>query len=693
MRGIIPSVLAGFLFAITCVEVSSEETPASFSVHKVFGDHMVLQRGKPVKISGTAKPGEMITAVLAGNSKQVAAGQDGKWEVTLPPMEAGGPYEVTVKNSENVQVQFSDVLVGEVWMCSGQSNMSMPVFSGSDFWNSANGEEEVKNANYPEIRLYNTRRALAPKGPEEEPPGPGWAVCSPETVGPFSAAGYYFGRRLYKDLNVPIGLVNSSWGGTPIESWISEEGYRLAGRTQELQKISSARLSAEEQKKEEKKTFAAFYAWKDKFDTFAPDKTKEAADWKEPALDDSDWDNANAGTPFTYNLDGVVWYRNTIDIPETWQGRELTLSLGKVDDCDETFFAGEKVGFTDTDTREYWAHKRVYKIPGNLVKAGKATIAIRVTDYYESGGLTGPVELLKIYPTGEETSAIKLSSGWKTKVEFAADLKELGQRPTVRDRGSNTPHFPSTLYNAMVAPWTVYPMRGFIWYQGESNAGRYEDYMMLHPLLANDWRRLWQNPEFAFVFVQLAAYEKHTPKKRLADDFWVGSQPSDPSWAKLREVQTATLNLPNTGMAVTIDIGDHSDIHPSDKQTVGYRLAMEAERICYGRKEVSAGPLYKGMKIDGSRIRVFFSNVGGGLVAKGGDLKEFSIAGEDGTFVWAKAVIDGDSVLVWSENVPQPKAVRYAWAMYPPNPNLYNREGFAASPFRTDQPDYLLRAK
>jgi len=320
---------------------------------------------------------------------------------------------------------------------------------------------------------------------------------------------------------------------------------------------------------------------------------------------------------------------------------------------------------------------------------------VRVIDYYGDGGFTGKAEDLSIGPKdGEERQS--LAGQWLSRTEFVADLAVIGKRPDPAGTGVSTlssrkPGHPTTLYNAMIAPWTIYPIRGAIWYQGESNAGAYERYMTLHPLLIQDWRRLWQDPDLAFIFVQLAAYERHKPTERLADDFWVGREPSDDSWAKLREVQTATLKIPRTGMAVTIDAGDHSDIHPANKQIVGYRLAKEAMRICYGFKGVSAGPLYKDMAIEGNRIRIHFDNADSGLVSKGGEPTSFAIAGADGVFVWANAKIEGKTIVVWSDKVPEPKTVRYAWARYPGNANLFNRENFPASPFRTDMPDYLIK--
>ena len=394
------------------------------------------------------------------------------------------------------------------------------------------------------------------------------------------------------------------------------------------------------------------------------------------------------------DFDGIFWYRRTVTIPAEWAGKELTLSIGAVDDCDETFFNGEKVGATGTSTPNYWSVPRVYKIPGKLVRAGANTIAVRVADMYSNGGLMGPEPLLYLQLGNDKNDRIRLNGAWKYKVEFKIDTQKLGTRPTPPDDLSisqSSPHFPATLYNSMVAPWTVYPIRGVIWYQGESNAGAYEEYMKLHPLLIQDWRNKWNNPEMPFLFIQLAAFERHSPSKPGPADFWKNRQPSDSSWPKLREVQTATLAIPNTGMAVAIDVGNPFDIHPADKQTLGYRLGKEAERICYGSREISAGPLYERMTVEGNKVRLFFKNTGSGLVAKDGAPASFAIAGKDGNFVWADAKIDGDTVLVWSDKVKEPVEVRYAWAGYPGNANLYNKEGFPASPFRTAKPDYLLK--
>ena len=691
--------LAGMLFVGGCCLFRQPDPAENFTVHKVYGDYMVLQCDRPIKISGTAEPGKAVKVTIDDNSTVATADENGEWIATLPAMEPGGPYTVTVTGKDDKGVAFEDVLIGEVWMCSGQSNMEMPVSSTGQFWRVLGHEREVANANYPQIRLFNTaaRKSVAPMGPVKEIAGPGWVVCSPDTVGPFSAAGYFFGRQIHQDLKVPVGLINSSWGGTPIESWISEQGYRSAGRTKELLQIDAIKMSPEEFQKAaaelRAKSQKEFSDWENRFFSTYAAESAAAADWKNADFNDSDWGKAEVPSVLPGDYDGVGWYRTTVNIPEAWAGKALVLKLGAVDDCDETYFNGEKIGATGTDTKQYWSVERAYPIAGDKVKPGKAVIAVRVIDMFATGGILGPKVSLALQD--DPKTAINLAGQWKYKVEFKADLAKIGARPAPPDDvnvGSSSPAFPSTLYNSMIAPWTVYPIRGAIWYQGEANAGAYVDYMTLHPLLIADWRERWDNPDLAFIFVQLAPFESHQPDRRLPDDFWKAREPEDPSWAKLREVQTATLKVPNTGMAVCIDAGDHSDIHPANKQVVGFRLAREAERICYGREGVSAGPLYDKMEIEGDRIRVHFTNVGSGLKTKNSPMvQSFAIAGKDGKFVWATAKIDGDTVVVWSDQVKEPTAVRYAWANYPGNPNLFNEEGFPASPFRTDQPDYLLK--
>ena len=699
-------ILAAFAAALILGACSTAAKPekmaANYSVHKVYGDHMVLQRGKPVRISGNAAPGESVLVGIGDNSVFATAGKNGEWVAVLPEMTAGGPYMVSVSGAQGSQpVIFSDVLVGDVWLASGQSNMEMPVYSKSPFWCSKNGKEEAARANNPNIRLYNatSQKYVSPGKVQAEVKGPGWQLATPENVEPFSAAAYYFGRQLQKDVNVPIGLVSASWGGTKIEPWISRDAYQRAGRITELAQIDnvgkdSAQLEAR-RKAAVEQARKTFVEWEKRFYASDAAATAAAAAWKNPGFDDSAWQKIDdPNNSFPDNIDGVAWYRKTVDVPAAWAGKDLTLSLGALDDCDETFFNGAKVGATGTDVDSYWSAKRVYKIPGKLVKAGQNVIAIRLSDMFGGGGLQGATSEMFLSPDGKQK--IDLAKDWKLKLEFAADLKKIGSRPDplgYMKTDERHPSFPATLYNSMIAPWTVYPMRGFLWYQGESNAGNPEDYLKLKEILIDDWRTKWNDSAMPFLLVQLSGFEKHNPTAPLPDDFWVNREPGDPAWAAFREAQTATLKkVPDTGMAVCIDAGNHSDIHPADKQAVGYRLAKEAERISYGMDIVSAGPYFKSMEIKDGKAILSFTNVGKGLEAKNskdGKLGCFAIAGKDGKFVWADAVIDGDNVVVSSPKVKEPVAVRYGWVSYAGNLNFYNKDGFPACPFRTDVPDYV----
>lgn len=691
---------AALLLAACTMEKPEIRMASNYSVHKVYGDYMVLQRHQPVRISGNAAPGETVLVGIGESSALATAGEDGSWEAVLPEMEAGGPYMVSVTGAPGSEpVVFKDVLIGDVWLASGQSNMEMPVYSKGKFWSTRNGKEEAAQANYPMIRLYNatSQKYVSPGKVQDEVKGPGWQLCTPETVAPFSAVAFYFGRQLQKDVNVPIGLISANWGGTAIQPWISYDAYKSAGRTREVLMIDGlGKDSAERREKYEASVAQArkeFADWEKRFYATHLKESAAAAAWKDPDYVDADWQRiTDLKNSFPDGVDGVGWYRKSVELPPVMTGKPLTLSLGAVDDCDEAYFNGVKIGSTGTNVDNYWAVKRVYQVPGNLVKAGRNVIAIRVSDMFGDGGLQGaPSEMF--LQSGDRK--ISLAGEWRFRLEFAADLKIIGKRPdplAFMSANEKHPSFPATLFNSMIAPWTVYPICGVLWYQGESNAGSPEDYIELQKLLISDMRTRWNNPALPFLFVQLSGFEKHTPGNRLPDDFWVERLPGNPSWAAFREAQTATLSEPYTGMAVCIDAGDHSDIHPANKQIVGYRLAKEAERIHYGQEIVSSGPFFRSMKIDGDKAIISFNNVGGGLVAsdnKDGKLNCFAIAGRDGVFIWADAVIDGDKVVVSSPFIKEPTAVRYAWVSYAGNLNFYNKEGFPACPFRTDKPAYI----
>jgi len=502
------------LFSLFLLLLNVHIAIADVRLPAVISDNMVLQGRMKVAIWGWAEPGEEIMVSVSWHSMRwaVTADKNGKWMFRMNPPKVGGPYEMTIRGKNEITIK--NILVGEVWIASGQSNMALPVKR------SANAEPEITEANYPEIRLFTVERKVAEE-PQSDCTG-NWVLCSPETIPVFSAVAYYFGREVHKELNVPIGLIHTSWGGTPAEAWTRREILQA--------------------------------------------------------------------------------------------------------DAD---FAPILQRYADTVAK---------------------------------------------YPEAKKEYERKVNK-WKDAV---ANAKSEGKKPPRRPRepsGPGNPRSPGGLYNAMIAPLMSYGIKGAIWYQGEANAGRAYQYRKLFATMIKNWRDDWGQGDFPFLFVQLANFKAVNP------------EPSESDWAELREAQLMTLSLPNTGMAVIIDIGEANDIHPKNKQDVGRRLALWTLAKNYGKKLEYCGPFYKSMVIEGSKIILHFDHFGGGLVAGGGPdqsgFKGFAIAGADRKFVWADAKIDVDTVVVSSDKITEPVAVRYAWADNPVC-NLYNQEGLPASPFRTD---------
>lgn len=694
---LLPAVLAVVLFCAGCASSGSAPAPLAnnFRAHANFTSHMVLQWGKPVAISGVCDPGSAVIVSIDGQTCRAVGDANGQWRAVFPAQPFGQtPHRVTVSGAEGrPAIVFDDVLFGDVWLCSGQSNMAMPV-NGGRFWRCRNAEEEVRNAGNPCIRLFQSRNIVSPGRVQDEIQGSGWMPCTPENVSGFSAAAYFFGRQYFRDTGIPVGLINSSWGGTRIEAWISEEGYRRGARENELFGIELCRMTPEAQKEAVADRAGRIQhlnrQWYDAFHEQGAAECRAAESWRRTDYDDSGWECAVPPPPFPEAADGVGYYRLHIDMPQEYAGKDLLLKIDAIDDCDITFFNGSEIGRTDRSVPNYWAARREYAVPGKLVKPGDNVLAIEVTDYAMGGGIAGRTALT----VKENGAAVALGAKWKFKMAYAADEGKLGARPEVPAVYDDvkSPSFPATLYNSMIAPWTRCAVRGILWYQGCSNAGS-ADYYDLHRLLIMDWRRKWNDAMLPFVLVQLAGVEKHTPQKRLADDYWKTQEPKEfAAYALTREIQAEMLNLPNVGMAVAMDIGDHSDIHPADKQTLGFRLAKEAERIVGNKAvagKVTQGPRYAGMQIEGDRIRLFFDNLGGGLTTSDGKAPgAFAIGGKDGKLHWAEAHIEGDTVVVTSPRVKAPVRVRYAWVQYRGDVNLCNRDGFAAVPFRTDKPEY-----
>lgn len=622
---------------------------ADVRLPSVFGSHMVMQRRKPLPVWGWADPNETVTVVFNKQTRSVKAGKDGKWRLNLDPMEAGGPYQLLVKGKKNT-VTFDDVLMGEVWVCSGQSNMEWPLRSA------ANAKEEIKVANHPNIRqlLVKKNSSLTPKDNIEGE----WSVCTPETAPSFTAVGYFFAKQLQQELNVPIGLINTSWGGTHSETWTSREAMN---RDEDL-RVVAGKLPAtydEVLRAGKECSDALVQAQQGTLPALAEEQTWANADandsqWKTMAgLGDWEW----KGLP---TLDGVVWFRQDIMIPEGGNLQNMILHLGPVDDGDSTFVNGQLVG------SKKGAGAREYSLPDGLLKSGRNVLAIRVSDSGGSGGMMGQASQFYL---SNDNRTIPLADQWKYRI---AQVFPSSYKP-----GPNT--YGTQLFNAMLNPLIPYAIEGVIWYQGESNAGRAYQYRRTFPLMIQDWRQHW-GYDFPFLFVQLANYNAGNGDSRQGSN-----------WAELREAQTMTLQLPNTGMAVTSDIGERNDIHPKNKQDVGKRLAAEAMRVAYSKSEAngndaSRGPQFDKMTIDGNRVALKFRNMGGGLVAKDkyGYLKGFEVAGADQKFYYAKAELQDNAVIVHADSVTTPVAVRYGWADDNGDVNLYNVEGFPAIPFRTD---------
>ncbi|MDR1683708.1 MAG: 9-O-acetylesterase [Candidatus Symbiothrix sp.] len=641
------------LFALVVAALCAAPLSAKIVLPDFFSDNMVLQQQTNAPVWGTARPKKTVKITTSWDNQtySVPADADGKWSVRLKTPNAGGPYSISFSDGNDLKI--NNVLIGEVWICSGQSNMEMPL----EGWGKIdNYLQEIAAADYPNIRLLHVEKATSTQ-PQSDITiiNQSWQVCTPASIANFSAVAYFFGRDLYQNLNIPIGLINTSWGGTLAEAWTS--GDALENMPYFHDALKAVRTQDVETIQQYEKKLADWEAG-----ILAADKGWNA--WNQAGFNDSDWQTMNipqlwenAGLP---NFDGIVWFRRTIEIPAEWAGKEVVLSLDVIDDNDITYFNGRQTGETNR-----YDKARIYTVPATLVKKGKAEIAVRVADTGGGGGIYGNANnIYMALKSKEEETKTSLAGEWKFQVSVnAADLAPAPVSPA-------SPHRPSVLYNAMIHPLVPYAMRGAIWYQGESNADRAEQYKELMPLLIRDWRKAWNN-DFPFYLVQLANYRKRN------------AEPVESDWAELREAQLQTLYLDNTGMAVTIDIGDAADIHPKNKQDVGKRLALAARANTYKQNIEFSGPLYQCYTIESDRIRIYFSHADGLKTADNQALTGFSIAGPDHQFHWADAHIDGNTIVVCSPKVAFPVAVRYAWSDNPVC-NLQNDAGLPASPFRTD---------
>ena len=619
---------------------------------RLIRDSMVLQRDTKIRLWGWARKNEKVSIRFNEQRASTKADADGKWTIWLPPMKAGGPYTMDISASNNITLK--DILIGDVWLCSGQSNMVHQMELHSVLY-----ANDIANANYPQIRHFWVENKSDMNGRREDLSSGSWKPANPEDVKAFSAVAYFFARKTYEKYHVPIGLINASIGGTPIEAWMNEEALaEFPSIKATVQKNKDTAYINELNRKAANNINSPDQPIKDKGLTspvpwYSPDYTPKG--WHRIAIPGY-WEDQGVK-----DLNGVVWYRKEVDIPASMNGKPARAFLGRIVDADVLYVNGQQVGSTG-----YMYPQRRYNIPAGLLKTGKNLLVVKVTNTNGKGGFVPD----KPYYLFSENDTIGLTGYWQYKVGEVFE-----PRTGAMNVGIAAQNQPAALFNAMIAPLVNYSIRGFLWYQGESNTGRAEEYAKLQPAQIHHWRKEWRPGELPFLFVQLPNFMD------------VSYLPVESQWAGFREVQFKSLSVPNTARAVAIDLGEWNDIHPDNKKAVGERLALAAWKLAYGEKDlVYSGPLYKSAVIENNKIILSFDHTGSGLTAIDGEpLSQFAIAGADKKFVWANAQIEGDKVVVWSDRVPAPTYVRYAWSDNPDGANLYNKEGLPASPFRTDQ--------
>lgn len=628
---------------------------AKVRLPQLVSDGMVLQRDTKINIWGWAAVGEKVTVKFNGKSNQTTADNSGKWTVILNPMKAGGPYQMEITASNHIILK--DILLGDVWFCSGQSNMTVLMERVKEKY-----PDELKNANYPQIRnFFVPTLADVTKIHQDLPPGK-WAGATAENIMGFAAVPYFFVKKLYKKYHVPIGIINSSVGGTPIQAWISENGFKnLPDYASQLARYKDTSFIRQISKPP--------VINPNNTNIVQPDKGLSGpVKWYDASFIAQNWHPfflpgywADQGVK---GLNGVVWFRKEINVPASMAGKAAKLFMGRIVDADETYVNGVKVG-----NITYQYPPRRYEVPAGLLKPGKNLIVVRATNTFGKGGFVPD----KRYELTDGTTKIDLRGDWEYQVGQVYPPLRRSASDVESGFAFSAQNEPTGLYNTMVAPAIQYNIKGFLWYQGETNTGKPQEYGQLMQALIADWRGKFNQPNASFIYVQLPNFME------------AQYSPAESQWAELRQQQLQTLAVPNTAMAVAIDVGEWNDIHPLNKKDVGERMALAAEKLAYGdTKVVGSGPIYQSAKVEGNKITIIFSSTGSGLIAKGGEeLNQFAIAGADKRYVWANAKIEGNQVVVYSSEIPNPKYVRYGWADNPEGANLYNKEGLPASPFQT----------
>jgi|GEM_PF-24621 len=618
---------------------------ATLRLPGVFGDKMVLQRGMQIPVWGWSRPGAGIVAKLGNAVVTTKANREGKWMVHFPKRGAGGPYrlDITEEGSSGGRVELKDVLIGDVWVASGQSNMEWQVQQAKD------AEKEISKAVYPGIRFLMVEHDKKVT-PQTDIVTRGWEACDTASIKRFSAVAYFFARKIHGEEHVPIGIIQSTWGGTPIQAWTSREKLVSSPITREG--VRATDTLREGQFLQDSINFVR--SW----DVVYHPQNGADKVFSMPGYDDSGWPRVEMPRTMDHfgigRYEGIMWLRKKIVLPDAFAGKSVVLDLGHPEMNYSLYFNGVEI------CKNVWnsSPSHSYSIPPELLRKGENTVAVRMAMLWGGGGLKPPAEEIYI---GDGDTKISLAGEWR----YRKDLEPMA--PV-----HNYQNYPSVLFNAMINPLVGYGICGFIWYQGEANDTVAYDYRKMFPMMITDWRRRWGRGDLPFLFVQLANFKSRK------------NAPAESEWAELREAQAMALSLPCTAMACTIDVGDGASIHPTDKQDVGFRLALGAEDLVYGRRGIASGPMYEGYTVRGDRVLIRLSNTGSGLRARDDrPITGFAVAGADRRFYWADAVVEGDHIVVHSDQVAKPVAVRYAWADNP-DCNLENKEGLPAIPFRTD---------
>jgi sialate O-acetylesterase len=648
----------------------------TIEIPAIFSNNMVLQQKSEVNFWGKAESNLKVNVTGSwGNSANTIVKSDNNFLVKLKTPAAGGPYQVYLQIGDTTII-YKNVLIGEVWVCSGQSNMEMPLMGWPPDNLITNSEDEIKTADNNNIRLFTVARAVSNQ--KEFNCIGSWDELSPQTAASFSATAYFFGKKLFEELKIPIGLIHTSWGGTPAEAWTSIDYLKTIGDFDNV--LNKMKGSQEE--------FARYKKWLDSHLAIDLSNNNLETRWENLSFndeecasvnfDDSSWKEINLPTQWEStevgNFDGAIWFKKKIEVPNNWINQELILSLGPIDDMDRTYVNGKLVGSHERDG--FWQKERNYNIPKELVQSNELVIAVRVLDNQGGGGIYGAKEKLNVHPINLD-EMISLAGNWKYLpvaefreqkfYVFGAAKNDYDQKPKMTVEISA--YTPTTLYNAMIHPLIPYNIKGVIWYQGESNTGNPKQYETLFPLMIKNWRDDWHVGNFPFYFVQIAPYNYG---EQTHSEF-------------LREAQLKSLSVPNTGMVVTLDIGDPQNIHPSNKKDVGDRLALWALAKSYGKKISCSGPVYKAMKIVKDKIVLTFDHAKNGLAIKelNGE-NNFLVAGKDKIFKKAKVRIEKNKLIVFSDEVKSPVAVRYAFTNTS-EATLFNKDELPASSFRTDQ--------